>query len=93
MGKKDKLPLPERPLDKLLAHLDAKTIALLLAMLGSNGAWIAKILNEDPAIPVAQSTLTQERAAAEIERDKAVTAKEACQDALLKKQTRGGRRP
>lgn len=75
-------------MDKLLAQLDAKTIILLLAGFGSNGVWAFK--PEEPSIPINQytavvTTLTQERA-------DAVTAKEACQDALLKKQSRTGRR-
>ena len=95
MGKRNKLLLPSNAtaLDKLLAHLDAKTLTLLVAMLGSNGAWALK--PEAPSIPADKYTavvtmLTQERAAAEIARDKMLTAKKECQDALLK---RHGNRP
>ena len=81
---KDSLALPERPLDKLLAHLDAKTAVLLVAALGSNGVWALK--PEAPSISVDQYTAVVTQLT--IEKSDAVAAKEVCQAALLKKQTR-----
>src|SRR3972149_5707891 len=88
---KEGRPLPDNgtPLGKVLAHLDAKTLALLIAVLGSNGAWALK--PEAPSIPVDQYTAVVTQLT--IEKSDAVTAKDACQAVLLKKQTRGGRRP
>jgi hypothetical protein len=94
--KKEGLELPEKPLDKILAHLDTKTIVLIVAVLGGGGGNAYQALKpEAPSIPLDQYTsvvtvLTQEKAAAVTERDAAVAAKNDCQKTLLK---RRGNRP
>jgi len=88
----DKLPLPIAPtlMDKLLARLDAKSAVLLLALMGSNGAWV--VAPRAPTIPVDQYTavvvaLTNDKVAALADADRTECV------ARGSKKTKRGHRP